>query len=68
MPGPRITSGAGLNPQENIWQFLRDNWLSNRNFSSYEDIFEQCCQAWNKLINQKSRISSIGMREWANGF
>ena len=19
-----------LNPQENIWQFMRDNWLSNR--------------------------------------
>ena len=22
-----------LNPQENIWQFMRDNWLSNRIFS-----------------------------------
>ena len=21
-----------LNPQENVWQFLRDNWLSNRIF------------------------------------
>ena len=27
-----------LNPVENIWQFLRDNWLSNRIFQSYEDI------------------------------
>lgn len=57
-----------LNPVENIWQFMRDNWLSNRIFSSYDDIVEQCCQAWNKLINQKSRITSIGMREWTNGF
>ena len=23
-----------LNPVENIWQFLRDNWLSNRVFKS----------------------------------
>ena len=23
-----------LNPQENVWQFLRDNWLSNRIFKS----------------------------------
>lgn len=27
-----------LNPMENIWQFVRDNWLSNRIFASYEDI------------------------------
>jgi transposase len=25
-----------LNPTENIWQFMRDNWLSNRIFRSYE--------------------------------
>ena len=24
-----------LNPVENIWQFMRDNWLSNRIFKSY---------------------------------
>jgi hypothetical protein len=23
---------ARIEPQENIWQFLRDNWLSNRIF------------------------------------
>lgn len=23
-----------LNPVENVWQFMRDNWLSNRIFSS----------------------------------
>jgi transposase len=27
-----------LNPVENLWQFLRDNWLSNRIFASYQDI------------------------------
>ncbi len=25
-----------LNPVENIWQFLRDNWLSNRVFKSHD--------------------------------
>src|SRR5262245_65387404 len=24
-----------LNPVENVWQFMRDNWLSNRVFKSY---------------------------------
>ena len=27
-----------LNPVENTWQFIRDNWLSNRVFQSYDDI------------------------------
>jgi hypothetical protein len=27
-----------LNPVENIWQYMRDNWLSNRIFKSYDDI------------------------------
>ena len=26
-----------LNPVENIWQFMRDNWLSNRIFKTYDD-------------------------------
>jgi transposase len=55
-----------LNPVENVWQFMRDNWLSNRVFKSYDDIVAHCCQAWNRLIDQPWRIMSIGMREWAH--
>ncbi len=29
-----------LNPAENVWQYLRQNWLSNRVFDSYEAIVE----------------------------
>lgn len=32
-----------LNPVENIWRFMRDNWLSNRGFKSYEDIQDHFC-------------------------
>ena len=56
-----------LNPTENIWQFMRDNWLSNRVFKSYDDIVDHCCEAWNKLTDQPWRIMSIGMRDWAMG-
>ncbi len=45
-----------LNPVENVWQFMRDNWLSNRIFKSYEDIVALCCQAWNNLIDQPWKI------------
>ena len=55
-----------LNPVENVWQFMRDNWLSNRVFESYDDIVGHCSDAWNKLVDQPWRIMSIGIREWAN--
>ena len=55
-----------LNPVENVWQFMRDNWLSNRVFSSYDDIVDHCCEAWNKLVAQPWKIMSIGHREWAD--
>jgi transposase len=54
-----------LNPQENIWQFMRENWLSNRIFKSFDDIVDHCCEAWNKLIDQPWRIMSIVMRDCA---
>ena len=55
-----------LNPVENVWQFLRDNWLGNRIFKSYEAILDHCCDAWNRLIDQPWRIMSIGLRQWAH--
>jgi transposase len=65
MPLPPKT--PELNPVENLWQFLRDNWLSNRVFSSYADIVEHCCHAWKKLCEQPWTIMSIGLRDWAYG-
>lgn len=55
-----------LNPVENLWQFLRDNYLSNRIFKSYDDILDHCCSAWNRLVDQPWHIMSIGLRDWAH--
>ena len=54
-----------LNSQENIWQFMRQNWLSNRIFKSFDDILDHCCYAWNTLIDQPWKIASIARRDWA---
>ena len=35
-----------LNPVENIWQYLRANWLSNRVFEDYNAIVDAGCEAW----------------------
>jgi transposase len=62
---PLLPESPELNPVENIWQFMRDNWLSNRVFKSYVDILNHCCFAWNRLIDMPWKIMSIGTREWA---
>ena len=55
-----------LNPVENIWQYLRQTWLSNRVFETYDAILDAGCDAWNRLIAQPQTIMSIGMRDWAH--
>jgi hypothetical protein len=44
---------------------MRQNWLSNRIFKSYDDVVDQCCYAWNTLINQPWKIMSVARRDWA---
>lgn len=53
-----------LNPVETIWQYLRQNWLSNRVFETYEDIVEAACDAWQRLMQQHETITSIGYQDW----
>ena len=55
-----------LNPVENVWQYLRQNWLSNTVFENYDAIVDAACDAWRKLIAQPETITSIGMRDWAH--
>lgn len=52
-----------LNPVENVWQYLRQNFLSNRVFDTYDAIVDACCDAWRALIALPSRLRSITERE-----
>ena len=65
---PLPSKAPELNPVENIWQYMRENWISNRIFSSYSDILDHCCEAWNKLTDRPWLIMSIGLRDWAHRF
>ena len=55
-----------LNPVENVWQYLRQNWLSNRVFENYDAIIDAACDAWRKLTTQPETSTSIGMRDCAH--
>lgn len=38
---PLLSYSPGLNPVEQVWQWMRQRELSNRTFSGYEDIVRQ---------------------------
>ena len=55
-----------LNPVENVWQYLRQNWISNTVFENYDAIVDAACDAWRRRIADPEKITSIGMRGWAH--
>jgi hypothetical protein len=49
-----------LNPVENVWQCLRQTWLSNRVFETYADIVNAACEALTSgLTRSEVRALSI---------
>ncbi len=42
-------------------RILRQNWLFNRVFGSYDEV-DHCCYAWSQLTDQPWTIMSIGLR------
>jgi len=54
-----------LNPVENVWEFLRSNFLSHRVWDTYEAILEAARIAWNNLMQMPERIGSLTQRSWA---
>ena len=62
---PLPTASPELNPVEQIGQQLRDNWLANRCYDSYEDIVDACCHAWNWFVDLPNRVKQLCSRDWA---
>ena len=54
-----------LNPMENVWAYLRGNKLSGCMWDTYEDIVAACAEAWNRFVEDRERIRTIGTRKWA---
>ncbi|MEO0623455.1 MAG: IS630 family transposase [Pseudomonadota bacterium] len=57
-----------LNPVACVWQYIRENRLSNRVLSSDEDIVARSCEAWNKRIDRPWTIITVRHCQWAHGF
>jgi transposase len=61
---PLLPKSPELNTQENIWQYLRQTFLSNRVFASYEAILDACqtrlvqphSRGWTHCLHWRSRL------------
>lgn len=62
---PLPAASPELNPTEQVWQVLRDRYLGNRCFNSYEHILESCCDAWNIFTSTPGAIQKLCSRTWA---
>ena len=54
-----------MNPVENVWQFLRANWLAISVFDDCPAIVDACCPAWNRFADDPKTATSITDRQWA---
>ncbi len=48
-----------LNPPERLWLYLRERFLSLRQFRDLDDIIDACCNAWNRMVEEPGRIASL---------
>lgn len=53
-----------LNPMEQVWQWLKQNHLSNICFNNYDDIVDKLSVAWNAFSNNIKLVKSICCRQW----
>jgi len=62
---PLPAAAPELNPTEQVWQVLRDRYLGNRCFESYDQIVESCCDAWNAFTSKEGAVRQLCSRDWA---
>jgi len=66
---PAAGKSPESHPVENIWQFMRDNWLSNRNLRNLRrESLIICVMPGTSLISQPGHNHFHRRRQWAQEF
>jgi len=53
-----------LNPVERLWLYLKERFLSHRLLDDYDAIVDAACVAWNRLVAEAGRITSLCTYPW----
>ena len=64
-PLPLPAYSPELNPQEQVWEFLRQHYLALRRFLDHTALLDACQGAWRRFIGQPGRVRSLCSYPWA---
>ena len=53
-----------LNAMEQVWDWMKDNYLSNMCFKNYDEIVDKICESWNAFCAKLELVKSLCLREW----
>jgi transposase len=53
-----------LNPVERLWLYLKQKFLSHRLLDDYKAIEDAVCLAWQRLIADTGRLTSLTSYPW----
>lgn len=53
-----------LNPTENFWDYIRENFFKNQCFASIEHVEERLVEAFEAVSNDKAAIQSLSLFSW----
>ncbi len=53
-----------LNPMENVWEYLRKNKLAITTWQTYDEVVDDCCNAWNFFANDTDAVTRITKRQY----
>ena len=56
-----------LNPVERVWLHLKERFLSHRLLADYDAIADAASQAWNRLVAEAGRLTSLCSYPWIPG-
>lgn len=59
-------SSPELNPMEQVWKWIKEHFLANRVFKTYEDIEKSSGSSWNSFTKEKNLFDSMCNPAWAN--
>ena len=53
-----------LNPVERVWLYLKERFLSHRLHADYDAIADAASRAWNRLVADAGRLTSLCSYPW----
>ena len=56
-----------LNPVERVWLHLKERFLSHRLLADYDAIADAASKAWNRLVAEAGRLTSLCSYPWIPG-